>query len=349
MKAAFMVAPKTMELRDIPEPACPDDGLILNVFYCGICGSDIRRWKEGPPEGSNGVLTGHEASGVVVETGPAQNHYKIGDRIAVGPDINCGSCYYCKRGLYNLCDSIKFLGITPGYDGGFAEKMALSGHVLARGINHKIPGGLSFEHAALAEPCTSVLATQNKVNVSLGDVVVIIGAGPTGCAHAAVAKARGASVIVVQRSEKRREMAALFNPDLIVNPNEENLKESVLDFTNGVGTDIAICANPVAATATEAVSYVRKGGKVVLFGGLPKKDPSVKVDGNLIHYGEREVIGAFSYHPTFFAQALDLLNSGVIPAKHLISDTVELENVQSGFEMAASGKALKVLVNLNGE
>jgi L-iditol 2-dehydrogenase len=150
MKAAFLTGPKKLELRDIPEPRCPEDGLVLKVVACGICGSDIRRWREGPPAGAGGVIPGHEAAGIVTEMGQKCALFELGDRLAIAPDVHCDKCYFCERELYNLCDNLQLVGITPGYPGGFAEKMALTGDILNNGIVHRMPEGLSFKHAAVS-------------------------------------------------------------------------------------------------------------------------------------------------------------------------------------------------------
>ena len=115
-------------------------------------------------------------------------------------------------------------------------------------------------------------------------------------------------------------------------------------MTGGVGADIVICANPVARTQTEAVEIVRKRGKVILFGGLPKANPMVTLDSNRIHYGEIEVFGAFSYHPTMHESALDLIHRKVIPADLLVTHTFGLDEIDRAFEVAAKGEALKVAV-----
>lgn len=349
MKSAFLVDKQTYDLRDIPDPVCPPDGLILNVEACGVCGSDIRRWKEGPPDagsyaGMHGIVAGHEAAGTVIAVGSDVRKYAVGDRLAVAPDIHCGTCYYCQRGMFNLCDNLHFLGITPGYPGGLAEKLVLTGEVLELGIVHRVPDGLSSLHAALSEPASSVLACHEKAETSLDDTVVVIGAGPTGCIHVAVAKARGARVIVSQRSATRRALAARFGPDSIIDPTTEDFVARVRELTDGRGADLLICANPVAATQTQAVEACRKGGRVVLYGGLPKANPMTTLDSNRIHYGEIEVVGAFSYHPTMHALALDAIERGLIPADKLITHTFSLDEVDAAFETAASGAGLKVVV-----
>jgi L-iditol 2-dehydrogenase len=346
MKAAFLTAAKTIELRDVPEPALPEDGLIIDVKACGICGSDLRRWAEGPPAGIDGITPGHEAAGIVTEIGKACSDFAVGDYLAVGPDIHCSRCYYCLREMYNLCDNLKFLGITAGYPGGFAEKMALTREVLTDGIVHKMPDGLSFEHAAVSELCSSILATHNNAGTKPGDTVVVLGAGPAGCLHVSVAKQCQAHVVVSEPTEIRRRMVKDFSPDLIVDPIAENLVERVKEFSEGIGADIVICANPIADTQAQAVEMVRKGGKVLLFGGLPKAMPMTILDGNLIHYGQIEVIGAFSYHPSDHKTALDLLAEGKLPAESLITHSFSLEKIVAAYEAAVSGEALKVIVKI---
>jgi L-iditol 2-dehydrogenase len=281
---------------------------------------------------------------VVTEVGSRVPDYAPGDRLAIAPDIHCGVCYFCRRGLYNLCDAPRYLGITPGYAGGLADKMLLTHEALTRGIVHRIPDGLDYIEAALSEPCSSVLATHHKAGTSLQDVVVVIGAGPTGCMHICIAQARGARVVVSQRSAPRREMARRFGPQAVVDPRSEDLYAVVAGLSEGRGADLVICANPVAATQALAVELARKGGRVVLFGGLPKANPMTTLDSNRIHYGEIEVVGAFSYHPTFHRLALDVLARKIVPADLIVTHTFSLEQVTEAFETAASGKGLKVVV-----
>jgi len=344
VKAAFLTAPRTLELRDTPDPVAPDDGLVLDVKACGICGSDLRRWKEGPPKGAAGMIPGHEAAGVVVETGKAQTCYAVGDHVAIAPDIHCGRCYYCQRGWYNLCDEIRFIGVTPGLPGALAQKLVLTGEILANGIVHRMPEGMSFAEGGLAEPSCSVLACHERAGTGRGAVVVVLGAGPIGCLHIIVAKARGASVVISEPSPIRRRLAERCGPDAVVDPTAEDLRTRVWQMTSGVGADIVICANPIAETQTQAVQIVRKRGKVILFGGLPKANPMVTLDSNRIHYGEIEVVGSFSYHPTMHERALDLIHRKVIKADLLVTHTFGLNDVGKAFETAAAGEALKVVV-----
>jgi L-iditol 2-dehydrogenase len=138
-------------------------------------------------------------------------------------------------------------------------------------------------------------------------------------------------------------MAARFGPELVLDPSSEDVVTRVRAATDGRGADIAVCANPAAATQTQAVELVRKGGRVMLFGGLPKANPMTTLDSNRIHYGEIEVVGAFSYHPSYHEAALTLLQRGVI-GTDIVTHTFPVQDVAQAFEKANAGEALKVMV-----
>ncbi len=344
MKSAFLIAPKTIELREVPKPSVPENGLLMQVKNCGVCGSDLRRWKEGPPPGVDSIVPGHEASGMVTDVGAKVTRFKEGDLISIAPDIHCGHCYFCERGMYNLCDDLRLIGITPGHPGAFSEYLLLTGDILQNGIVHHMPKGMDYKAAAFAEPCCSVIATHQKLGDSLGQVIVVIGAGPIGCILVHLAKKRGAKVIVSQRSEYRRKLVESFEPDLVVSPLETDVVKAVREFTNGIGADVVICANPSAETQTQAVEMTRKGGRIHLFGGLPKANPMTTLDANKIHYGEMTLVGDFSYHPSIHETALKLLHDGTIPAERFITKLFPLDEIQTAFETAAAGTEIKVMI-----
>ncbi|MFO7958186.1 MAG: alcohol dehydrogenase catalytic domain-containing protein [Candidatus Brocadiia bacterium] len=345
MKAAVLTGPRSVKVHEVPEPPVPEDGLLVRVMACGVCGSDVRRWKEGPPEGVEGIVPGHEVAGVVKAVGPDCEGWSVDDRLALAPDVHCGRCWYCRRGLFNLCDDLRLVGITPGYPGGLAELMPVPGEVLTNGIVHHMPEGIGFAAAGLAEPASSVLACHEAAGTGPRDTVLVVGAGPIGCLHVAVAEARGARTVVSQRSNPRRELARALGPDAVINPLEEDVVERVRELTGGRGADLAVCANPSPGCPATGVRAVRKGGRVVLFGGLARDEHTVRLDGNAVHYGEVEVVGSFSYHPTMHALALDMIHRGLIPADKLITDTFSLEQAPEAFETAAAGRGLKVMVS----
>ncbi len=346
MQAAYITASMQVEVRETPAPSLPADGVLLAVKACGVCGSDLRRWREGPAQGSETLIAGHEISGVVLEVGPQATGYQVGEHLAVAPDVHCGQCYYCEHGLYNLCDHLRLIGITPGWNGGFAEVLALNGEILRNGIVHRVPNGLTYAQAALSEPLSSVLAAHEQARTTLGDTVVVMGAGPIGCLHMAVARARGARVILSEPSAIRRQIAKRFGPELVLDPSSQDVVEEVRRATGGRGAETAICANPVAATHAQAVELVRKRGAVILFGGLPKANPMTILNGNRIHYDELRIIGTFSYHPTYHALALEAIRRGLVNSEQIITHAFPLAQAAQAFEKAASGEALKVMVTM---
>jgi L-iditol 2-dehydrogenase len=344
MKFACLTGPKTIELGEQPHPKAPSGGLVLKVEACGVCGSDLRRWQEGPPPGATRLVQGHELAGTVMEADAEMRGFKVGDRLAVAPDIHCGTCWYCRRGRFNLCTDLRLLGITPGYDGGFAEYVVLGVEILNNGIVHLMPDGLTFAEGGLAETLSSVLASHDHCGLSLGETVVVLGSGPIGCLHTVLAQARGARVIVAEPNPVRRRIAAQFSPDAIIDVTAQDIIAEVKRLTGGLGADVAICANPVAATQTQAVEMTRRGGRIVLFGGLPKAAPMVSLNANLIHYGEKVVLGAFSYHPSYHEEALRTLARKTVVAEKFITHTRKLTEIAEAFQVAASGEALKVMV-----
>ena len=344
MKTACLVGKRQIEIRDFEKPSVPDDGLIIAIEACGICGSDIRRWHEGPPTGCEFLVQGHEAAGSVIETGKYVSNFRAGDKIAIAPDIHCGDCEYCHKGLFNLCDNLKLIGITPGVYGCFSDYLVITNEIIKNGIIHHIPEGISPVSATLAETMASVLACQERYNVASDEVVVIMGAGPVGCLHATIAKLKNARVVLIEPSDNRRTIALKTKPDLVLNPLEVDPVQSVLKFTNGHGADVIICANPVWETQAQAVQMAKKRGRIIFFGGLPKDNPITKLDANKIHYRELTVGGAFSYHPDFHKMALEILATGKVRADDFITNIFPLSQIDKGFEAAASGKELKVVI-----
>jgi L-iditol 2-dehydrogenase len=212
-----------------------------------------------------------------------------------------------------------------------------------------MPASLSWAQGALGEPLSSVQACHQDIGTKLGDTVLVMGAGPIGCLHTAIAHLRGARVILSEPNELRRKMAQPFEPELLLDPFEQDVVAQVKDFTDGLGADSAICANPVAATHQQAVDAVRKKGAVVLFGGLPKAAPMTELNANRIHYDEIRVIGSFSYHPDYHLRALQLLQRGQIDPDMIITHSYSLDEVDQVFRTVAAGEALKVMVEIGQE
>lgn len=341
MKAAVFKGIENMKHCDVPKPVCEKDGILVRVESCCICGGDIRNFHNGLRHGVESQIMGHEIGGIIEEVGEEITSFQVGDRVAIAPDVSCGECYYCKRGMVNLCNNHRMLGTH--WPGGFAQFIYLPKEVWSRGFIEKIPDSMTYDQAALAEPASSVIACQEYNNVKVGDTVVIIGDGPIGCLHIEVARARGASKIIMVGISKL-DLAAHFKPDYLIHAIEKEPISEVLKITDGIGADIVICANPVTSTQQQAVEMVRKRGRVVLFGGVPKDNNMTSLDSNRIHYNEITVVGAFSYPAIGLEEAVKYINDGLIHPELYIHKLLPLSQIEEGFELAKQGKVLKVVV-----
>jgi L-iditol 2-dehydrogenase len=284
---------------------------------------------------------GHELSGSVVQVDTSVTRFEVGQDVAIAPDVSCGACYYCRRGWVNLCATHRMIGTD--WPGGFAQYIHLPAVVLAHGMVHHMPRGLSYEQGALAEPASSVLAAQENAGIGLGDTVAVLGDGPVGCIHLEVARARGAARVIMV-GLKRLSQARAFEPDALIDASRQDPVAEIRKLTEGLGADVIIAATPVAATQAQAVEAVRKRGTVILFGGLPKSSPTATLNTNLIHYNEIRLVGAFSYPAYMHQRALTVIKEGKIDAKKYFTKTVSLAEITEGIRASEAGEALKVLV-----
>jgi L-iditol 2-dehydrogenase len=342
VKAAVFRGPGRLAVEEVSDPELSPDGVIIKVEACGICGSDLRAFQHGLRFARDWQILGHEVAGTVAAVGAYVSDYRIGDRLAIAADVHCGQCYYCQRALYNLCEDWQLVGAH--FAGGMAEHMALPAAILRRGIVHRTPDGLSSVHAALAEPASSVLACQSDAEVEPGEVVAVIGGGPMGCLMVQVARARGAKAILAGKHAERLAKARELGAWQVADVEQADPVAAVRALTGGRGADVAVVACASREAQAQAVQMVRKRGRVVLFGGLPKADPIVHLDANRIHYDELRVIGAFSYHPRYHAVALDFIARGQIEAAKIVTASYPLDQAIEAFAAAKSPDALKIVI-----
>lgn len=343
MNCAVFHGVEDMRMERRPIPSCPKGGLLVKVKACGICGGDVRNYHNRLKDGVTNQIIGHEIAGEVVEVGSNVTRFKVGEAVAMAPDVSCGNCWYCRRGLVNLCESHKMLGTH--FPGGYAQYIALPPQVLEHGFVEPIPQGMKWEHAAFAETAAAVVACQKRIGIGMGDSVLIIGDGPVGCLHVEVARARGAAKIMVVGMD-RLSLAQSFKPDLLLdNRNPETVAASVMEATDQIGADFVICAVPTTAVQQQAIHLCRKRGTVVIYGGVPKTADISTLSSNRIHYAEITVTGAFSYPATGLQDALSAIHTGQIHADAYISQIIPLSHVLEGMEMVRKGIALKVILD----
>ncbi len=343
MKAVVVRAPMKFGVEDVPMPETPQGGLRLKVLACGLCGSDLRTLRSGHRKVTFPWTIGHEICGDVVEIGPAyQGPWGVGDRLAVGPLAYCGVCDFCRDGQFELCENYR--EIAQAWPGGFAEYIAIPEACVQRGTIEPVSKTLDPVFAAISEPISSCVNAQEKGQIGLGDTVVVIGTGPIGCIHTSLARARGADrIFVADIVDARLEMAEAFEPDATINAAEVDLVEEVARLTNGKGADVIITATPAPVAQVQAVEMARKGGRVLLFGGLPKDNSKPGVDMNIVHYHALHLIGTTIFAPRHQRIALRLMASGRIPMNKLVSHRFPLAEFERGAKLALEGKALKAV------
>ncbi|MEU7864181.1 zinc-dependent dehydrogenase [Nonomuraea sp. NPDC049141] len=332
MKVARFHAPGDIRVEDAPEPVAGPGELKIRVRNCSTCGTDVKIFKHGHHHIRPPRVMGHEIAGEVVGTG---------ERVQVIAAIPCGTCEECRRGRRTVCPNQESMGYH--YDGGFAEYMVIPAKVRAVDGVNVIPPGVGFAEASVAEPLACVLNGQSLARVGAGDDVVVMGAGPIGCLHVRLARARGAArVFLVDVNAERLAMAAdLVRPDAVV---DTDAVDQVLKLTGGRGADVVITAAASGAAQEQALRMAARQARISFFGGLPKDAPIIALDSNLVHYRELTIVGANGSSPAHNAEALRLIAEGLVPVADLITHRLPLSQVLDGIDLVSRGAAIKVTI-----
>lgn len=346
MLALRFYAPEDLRLEDVPEPTCGTGEVKIRVKNCSTCGTDVKIRKNGHQNLTPPRIIGHEIAGEVVEIGSGvAGDWKPGDRVQVIAAVPCGKCHECRKGWMAVCQNQTSVGYQ--YDGGFAEYMIVPREVLAVDGMNRIPDGVGFAEASAAEPFACAINAQEQLGIEPGDDVVIFGAGPIGCMHVRIARGvhRAGRVILVDINSERLKMSAdAVQPDVVINASEVNIVEEILKLTDGRGADVIITATPANITQEQAVSIAARNGRISFFGGLPKTNPTITLDSNLVHYRQLHIHGANGSAPEHNRRALDYIASGEVPVADLITRRIKLRDVLDAFGIVERGEAIKVTV-----
>lgn len=346
MLALRFYAPEDLRLEDVPEPTCGTDEVKIRVKNCSTCGTDVKIRKNGHQNLAPPRIIGHEIAGEVVEVGSGvAGDWKPGDRVQVIAAVPCGKCHECRKGWMAVCQNQTSVGYQ--YDGGFAEYMIVPREVLAVDGMNRIPDGVGFAEASAAEPFACAINAQEQLGIEPGDEVVIFGAGPIGCLHVRIARGvhRAGRIILVDINSERLKMSAdAVQPDVVINASEVNIVEEILKLTGGRGADVVITATPANITQEQAVSMAARNGRISFFGGLPKTNPTITLDSNLVHYRQLHIHGANGSAPEHNRRALDYIASGEVPVADLITRRIRLRDVMDAFGIVERGEAIKVTV-----
>jgi L-iditol 2-dehydrogenase len=289
-------------------------------------------------------VLGHEVAGEVAEVGEGADGWSVGDWVQVIAAIPDGTCHECRHGWQTVCPNQERIGYQ--HDGGFAELMRVPASLLAVDGVNRVPQGLSFAEASLAEPLSCVINGQEQARVGEGQTVVVVGAGPIGCLHVRLARARGAArVLLVELSRRRLALAAgLVAPDEAIAADATDTVATVRGLTGWRGADVIIVAAGSDRAQEDALRMAARRGTVSFFGGLPRDRPTITCDANIVHYREVAIVGANGSSPDHNRQALELIASGAVPVADLITHRLPLERAVEGIHAVTGGEAIKVTI-----
>ncbi len=336
----YDVKPRAVELRELPIPEIGEDEVLLQVGAVSVCGSDVHQyhgtqsWPVRTP-----VVLGHEFGGVIAKIGRRVRGFKEGDRVVSETAASiCGQCLYCRAGEYNLCPERK--GFGYGINGAMASYVRVPERCL-----HRIPASLSFEHAALSEPCCvayNCVAVKSKIRP--GDVVVVLGPGPIGLLCAEMARIAGAGTLIVAGmglDAARLEAARLLGATHTVNVQEMDLVDLVRSIGDGLGADLVIDAAGASAALKTALEIVRPGGQITKVGWGPQP-----LDFSLDPLVQKAVTlqGSFSHTFKHWEKIVALLAAGQINLQPIISRMAGLEDWQDCFDGMYDGKYVKAVL-----
>jgi len=333
MKAAMLYGVKDLKVEDVEVPEVKGGEVLVKVKAATTCGTDLKIFQRGYVEKVIKLPTifGHEWAGEVAEVGKGLEWPRKDMRVRAGNSAPCLHCSMCQRGKYNLCENMIWLW------GAYAEYIKVPARMVLMNMQG-VPDGISYEEAAITEPLACVLHGVEQANVKLGDTVAIIGAGPIGLLHLLTVKKMGAGrTIMIDLVDERLGFAEKLGADATVNSGKENVETRIRELTGGYGADVAIEAIGLSATWEQALKLARKGGTVLEFGGCPP-GTEIKVNAEMLHYGELTVMGTFHTTPLHFRKALNLIATRTIDVRPLVTRKMKLDNIKEAFGILSTSK-----------
>ena len=335
MLASHLIQPGVIELRDVDKPRPSVGEILVNVKAALTCGTDLKAFQRGHPMIPMPGMFGHEFSGVIAETGKGVKDFKTGDEVMAVHSAPCLKCEYCRKKLYNLCENIMNTKVL----GAFAEYILLPSHIVRQNLFHK-PANLSFEEAALLEPLACVIHGMSGLKIKKDSKILILGSGPIGLLHMSIAKLHGAHVMVCGRKKDRLAFAKEFGADSVATT--EELPAETKIFTAGMGFDYVFECTGQLDVWEASVDYVRKGGTVVLFGGV-KSGAKASYDTHRLHYDEITLKGVFHFTPHDVKTAYNLLKD-TLNLSPLISGSYPLKDLPLALEKLSKSEGIKYAI-----
>ena len=339
MLAAVLIKPGQIQMQEVKRPKAGLGEVVLKIEASLTCGTDIKAFRRGHPKMPMPTLFGHEFSGTVVEVGEGVSRFKVGDQVMSVHSAPCNTCFYCKKGQQNLCESIMDTKIL----GGYAEYIKLPRHILEQNAFLK-PSNISFTEAAMLEPLACVVYGLEQFSITEDDVVAVLGAGPIGLLQVSALKAYGVKkTILCGRHKNRLDMGLSLGAEKIIDVDKSDPMKGILAETDSRGADLVIESTGKPDVWESTLSLVRKGGNVLLFGGCPG-GTNACFDTARLHYDEITLKGVFHFTPSAVKKASEILSSGKINVRPLITAELPLKDLQKAFDLLMAGEGIKYAI-----
>jgi L-iditol 2-dehydrogenase len=348
MRAAVYRGERNVIVEEIPTPQIGPGEILIRVEACGVCHTDLKKVEYDllpPPR-----VYGHETAGTVAQVGAGVTAYRPGDRVIVFHHIPCGECFYCARKLYAQCPVYKKVGVTAGFEpagGGFSQYVRVMDWIVKAGVE-KIPDGVSFEEASFVEPVNTCLKAVETSGAAGGDVVLVMGQGPIGLIFTMMLAQRGCRVVATDTIPARLALSKQSGASLSLDPRQSDVNAEIRRLTDNRGADLVFVATAVKGLVEQAIAASRPGAKICLFAQTSDKE-RIDLSGSSICVGERMLFGSYSASVDLQRQSADLVFSGKLPVKLLISHRVPLANIKEAFALATNPteSSLKIIVQCN--
>ena len=330
MKAAIVKSDSNIEIKNMIKPSLGPDDMLVKMHACGICGSDVE--KVFGEYGQASMKLGHEPAGTITEIGSEILDFSVGDRVFTHHHVACYSdnCHECNHGNETMCKKYYESNLEPC---GLADEYVVPGWNVKHGGVLKIPDNMSFEEAAMIEPLACCIRSWNKFTHKTNDSVAILGVGPTGIMH------------VLLANDYRLDFAQKLETITIRSddPTASEIIKSNLQHPFGV--DVVIVATGNLKALQDAVTFVRKGGTIVMF-GVPSKGATVELDMSKVYSKSITIVNSYAASDMDTRDALEKISSKQINVTQLITHKYKLDECQKAFEHAKSGEnAMKIIIS----
>lgn len=342
MKKAILKSIGNLEIVECPIHSIGAKEILIKVKACGICGADIKSYKHGHRDLTFPRVLGHEIAGVIFDKGSqVSNDYAIGNRVQISPGVFCNSCDYCISNRDNLCDQMEIMGFDR--DGGMQEYLLMDEKSIASSIINPLPEGLSFALGTYAEPLACAMNMQDKMNLTVIDTLLIIGAGRLGTLHYLLAKEKKIPNVIVADINAQRLGNELF--DNTINVTDKNLNSELNAITKNQGACATVICCSVPEVLSLAITNTKKSGIIGYFSGFTEGRISLK-ELNLIHYKEIIIVGSYGCKESDNLKALQFINEKQNLFEKINRVLLPIDEIDKGMDLLTNYKTLSVIIKM---